>query len=127
MLRPPVVLVVTDAGIVTSAVPLNLNVTACDGTKFMPVILTVWPIMPLLVSSEIVGAVLIVKSAVGVFVPSVAEIMFSAAADDGTIKDATNPPVALDVTAATGVSVVALSLNVIACVGTKLSPATLTV
>jgi hypothetical protein len=71
--------------------------------------------------------VLIVNGAYALLVPSVALIMLSALADTGTTKLPVKLPLVSDVTAATGVSVVELSLNVIACVGIKLIPVTLTV
>jgi len=65
--------------------------------------------------------------AFGALTVSDAVIVSSALAVAGTTNLPINPPVELAVTADTGVRVVALSLNVIACNGMKLRPVTVTV
>ena len=102
-------------------------VTLVDGARLAPDIEIAVPAGPVEDSNDATGDVPIVNDAVGWLVASDAVIMLSAFAVAGTTNDPTKPPVLFAVTGVTGVSVVALSLNVIACDGTKLRPVTLTV
>ena len=126
-LKPPVLLVVTVAGTVGSAVVPNLNVTVCDGTRKLPDASTDLPTMLLVVLSTIVGVVPTVNVAAGLFVPSDAVTVFDAPADAGTVNVLVKVPVALVVAVTVGLNSTPLNLSVTVLVGKKLVPDTVTV
>jgi hypothetical protein len=71
-LNAPVALAVTVAGVVVTVAPLNLIVTACDGTALVPVTVTVWPGTPVDVDNVIAACVTVNVALVVSFAKNVA-------------------------------------------------------